>query len=118
MSNKYKILELLKERELTVKEIAESLGFNENEARVYIHRLLEDSLVKGIGKKGRYIIYAATAKENNLENNLELIRKGFIQYNKLFEKLTKSEITKDNLRNLAKEILDFNLIKGIVEMVK
>ena len=114
MSNKYKILELLKERELTVKEIAESLGFNENEARVYIHRLLEDSLVKGIGKKGRYIIYAVTAKKNNLE----LIRKGFIQYNKLFEKLTKSEITKDNLRNLAKEILDFNLIKGIVEMVK
>ena len=65
MSNKYKILELLKEQELTVKEIADKTEFNENEVRVYIHRLLKDNLIKEIGKKNRYIIYTAIEKESN-----------------------------------------------------
>ena len=71
MSNKYKILELLKEQELTVKEIADKTEFNENETRVYIHRLLKDNLIKEIGKKNRYVIYTAIEKESN--NNLQIL---------------------------------------------
>lgn len=68
MSNKYKILELLKEQELTVKEIADKKEFNENEARVYIHRLLKDNLIKEIGKKNRYYIYTTIEKDSNGES--------------------------------------------------
>ncbi len=65
MSNKYKILEMLKQNELTVKEIAENSEFNENEVRTYIHRLLKDNLIKEIGKKNKYFIYTAIEKESN-----------------------------------------------------
>lgn len=51
MSNKYKILELLKGNELTIRDIVENSEFNENEARVYINRLLKENLIKKIGKK-------------------------------------------------------------------
>jgi len=68
MSNKYKILELLKQNELTIKEISDKSEFNENEIRVYIHRLKDDGLIREIGKKNRYIIYAAIEKEN-IENH-------------------------------------------------
>jgi len=67
MSNKHEILELLRANELTVKEIADKTEFNENEVRVYIHRLLEDNLIKEIGKKKRWIIYSAIEKTNNHE---------------------------------------------------
>ena len=63
MSNKHEILELLRTNELTVKEIAERTQFNENEVRVYIHRLLEDNLVKDIGRKNRWILYTAAKKD-------------------------------------------------------
>ena len=65
MSNKYIILDLLKENELTIKEIGDKTKFNENEIRVYIHRLLKDNLIKEIGKKNRYIIYTAIKTEDN-----------------------------------------------------
>ena len=65
MSNKYKILELLKQNELTVKEIADKTEFNENEVRVYVHRLLKDNLIREIGKKNRYCIYTTISKESN-----------------------------------------------------
>lgn len=65
MSNKYKILEILKVNDYTVKEIAENSDFNENEVRTYIHRLLKDGLIKRIGKKERYTIYKAIKKESD-----------------------------------------------------
>lgn len=72
MSNKYKILELLKQEELTIKEIATKTKFSENEVRTYIHRLLEDSLIKEIGKKNRWCIYAAIEKKSS---NLTILLK-------------------------------------------
>ena len=75
MSNKYKILELLKQNELTIKEISDKSEFNENEVRVYVHRLKEDGLIREIGKKNRYIIYAAIEKENNDSHYYGLIDK-------------------------------------------
>jgi len=75
MSNKNKILEILKVNELTVKEIAERTQFNENEVRVYIHRLLEDNLIKEIGKKNRWIIYTAINKNHNFDSDSNLLSK-------------------------------------------
>ena len=65
MGNKEQIYELLKGRELSVKNISEISEFTENEARVYIHRLKDKDLVKETGKRGRYITY--TAKGSELE---------------------------------------------------
>lgn len=68
VSNKYKILELLKEEELTVKKIAEKTEFNIPEIRVYVNRLMKDNLVKKVGKLDRYVIYVAIEKETLIDN--------------------------------------------------
>jgi hypothetical protein len=57
IGNKEKILNMLRGKELTVKEIARSSEFNENETRVYIHRLKKENEIKEVGKEGRSIIY-------------------------------------------------------------
>lgn len=64
MSNKYKILELLKVDKLTVKEIVDKTEFKENDVRTYIHRLLKDNLIKQIGKKDRYCLYEAVENDS------------------------------------------------------
>ena len=74
VSNKYKILELLKGNELAVKEIADKTSFSENEVRTYIHRLLKDKLIKNIGKKNSWVIYTASQKES-MKVNIDLIDK-------------------------------------------
>ena len=81
MSNKYKILELLKGNELTVKEIADKTEFNENEVRVYVNRLMKDNLINKIGKKNRYVLYTVIEKESNTLDT-EILKKmipAFIQ---------------------------------------
>jgi len=93
MSNKYKILELLKEQELTIKEITDKTKFNENEVRTYIHRLLEDNLIKDIGKKNRWIIYTAIEKTpNNIDTYiLKKILPKFIELEVKLENTTERE---------------------------
>jgi len=97
MSNKYKILELLKNEEYTVKEIAENSEFNENEVRTYIHRLKEKNLIKEIGKKNRYIIYAAKEKESNTMILKQL-------YNLMVNKMQFIKVPNDNDIELIKKI--------------
>lgn len=107
MSNKYKILELLKQNELTVKEIADKTDFNENEVRVYIHRLLKDNLIEEIGKKNRYCIYAAikTIPEETSDNK-ELL--GIIKiYNLLFAKITRNHKILDSIEKADNSIIEF-----------
>lgn len=58
MTNKEKILELLKEKDLTIEDMAKALKLTENEIRVYINRLKAKDKVKSIGKRGRYKIYS------------------------------------------------------------
>jgi predicted ArsR family transcriptional regulator len=58
MTNKEKILELLKEKDLTIEDMAKTLKLTENEIRVYINRLKVKNKVKSIGKRGRYKIYS------------------------------------------------------------
>jgi len=117
MLNKDKILEKLKGNELTVKELADNSDFNENEIRTYIHRLIDNKLVEKIGKKNRWVIYKAISKESI--NDLDKFRNGFNQYHILFKKLTKTDVTVENLKDLAKDTLDFNLLKQLEkELVK
>lgn len=59
MGNKEKILEMLKENELTVKDISQKLEISENAVNVYIVRLRKENRLKKIGKKERYNIYIA-----------------------------------------------------------
>ena len=70
MSNKEKILEMLKGEELTVKKIAEDLELTEKAVHVYICRLREKKLIKKVGKINRYNIYTSIQKENNIESYL------------------------------------------------
>lgn len=105
MSNKYKILEMLKQNELTVKEIAENSEFNENEVRTYVHRLLKDNLIKEIGKKNRYYIYTAIEKEPN-ENLRKFLKK-------LYEFMSNEE--KCELRNITES--DITFLTKIKEMI-
>lgn len=66
--NKEKILKMLMEKELTVKEIAQDLNLKENAVNVYISRLKKERLIERIGKKNRYNIYATIKKEQNKES--------------------------------------------------
>ena len=119
MSNKYKILELLKGNELTVKEIADKTEFNENEVRVYVNRLMKDNLINKIGKKNRYVLYTAIEKELYNNKEFEILRKGYLQLNTLFESLTKNakDLLKNNqlsyFKQLIQENIDINLIKHL-----
>lgn len=74
MSNKEKILKMLSEKELTVKEIAEDLDLKENAVNVYICRLRNDNLIKKVGNKNRYNIYTSIKTEQKQVDN-ELVDK-------------------------------------------
>ncbi len=58
------------------------------------------------GKKGKAYLYSL--KENSI-NPIQ----SFLQYHELFKKLTKTEISKENLMKLAEETLDFSKIKEL-----
>lgn len=125
MSNKYKILELLNQESLTIQEIANKTEFNQNEVRVYIYRLKKDNLVKELGKKNRFIIYTAAEKNHQNNNEFIKIRKGYQQFNSLFEKLMKNatKLLRESQINMFKQMIreniEINLIKEInSEMVK
>lgn len=98
LSNKEKIYDILKGNRLTIKDIAERTKFNENEVRVYIHRLKEKSLVKEVSKEGRWVIYSAIEQEKEFDNSkiidtnilLKMIPK-FIEYGIKLDTTTEKE---------------------------
>ncbi|MFX0029654.1 MAG: roadblock/LC7 domain-containing protein [Candidatus Hermodarchaeota archaeon] len=57
LSNKDRILNLLKSLPLTSDEIAEKLMLNKQDARTYLLRLKKEGKIKILGKKGRNYIY-------------------------------------------------------------
>lgn len=94
---------MLKKKELTIKEIADNTEFNENQTRVYIHRLLNDNLIKEIGKKNRYIIYAAVEKEDNILDT-QILKKMILPFikNNIELDLENNEI--ERIKNLFQEV--------------
>lgn len=75
MSKKDIILDLLAQKRLTVKEIAEILpNDDENKVRVYINRLKKEGKIKLDGKtEDRFKIYKAVDIQDNLEKVVENI---------------------------------------------
>ena len=57
LSNKDRILNLLKLESLTSKEIAKRLSLSEQDTRTYLLRLKKEDNIKTLGKKGRFYIY-------------------------------------------------------------
>lgn len=98
LSNKEKILEMLKDNELTVKEIAERLNLKENAINVYICRLKDDNLIEKIGKKNRYNIYTAIKQVDKLQT----LKIGILEFNKLMS-IVKPEIPLNIDKNKIKE---------------
>jgi len=101
LSNKEKILKLLKGNKLTVKEIANKTDFNENEVRTYIHRLIKDNLVKTVGKDSRWVNYTAMKQVNKLQT----LKNGILELNKLMS-ITKPKIPSDIDKNKIREAVE------------
>ncbi len=59
LSNKERILNLLKSKGLTSRQIAEKLKLSKQDTRTYLLRLKKENKIKTLGKKGRYYIYTA-----------------------------------------------------------
>lgn len=95
MGNKEKILEILTENELSIKDISQRLGINENEVRVYINRLYKEGKVKKIGKKERSTIYKVVNSEINMKNRI------------IHDKIDKLEKEKKELKEHIKFLMDF-----------
>jgi len=85
--------------------IADKTEFNGNEVRVYIHRLKNDSLIKEIGKKNRYIIYDAIERGPN--ENFQILLKDL--YNLMNNKM-------DFVKTPGNQ--DIELIKNIELVIK
>ena len=83
MSNKEKILEMLRDKELTVKNIAQELDLKENAVNVYIGRLKNEKKIKKVGKIERYNIYKAIQKGDNVQ----ILKNGILELNKLMSVL-------------------------------
>lgn len=124
MSNKYQVLEILKGNNLTIKQIHERLKFTTDKKknmamiRTYLHRLKEEGLVREVTRDKQWVIYTAIEKGPQNKDLLNKLKSGFLQYNSLFQNLIQSEISKENLRKLAKENLDISLIKELMEMIQ
>ncbi len=101
MSNKEKILKLLKDNELTVKEIAVKMNLKENAINVYISRLRKDNLIKKVGNKNRYNIYTVIQKENKLQT----LKRGILEFNKLMS-IIKPKIPLNIDKNKIKEAIE------------
>lgn len=114
MSNKYKILELLKGNGFTVKEIADKTEFNENEVRVYVHRLLKKNLIKEIGKKNRYCIYTVIEKESNDSIRINKLKQVLRVYDKLFRDNIDYVMNNEKMSQFIQDHEDFDLIGEVL----
>jgi len=122
-SIKNKIYLILIQKRLIITDIKKELkkhyeiDISESDIRVYLKRLFDKKKIKKLERDGRYVVYTAIKKESM--NDLDKFRNGFNQYHTLFKKLTKTDVTVENLKDLAKDTLDFNLLKQLEkEMVK
>ncbi len=67
MSKKEQILELLKQKPLTSKEISDKLGFEEQETRTYLLRLKKANKIYSLEKRGRFNVYSIVEKIGSKE---------------------------------------------------
>jgi len=86
MSDKQKILDLLKESELTTLQIKEKLDLSIDIIRTNVWRLKHENKIKEIGRDGRFIIYVAVKKEDPIIL-LKQLNEIMIEYMKVIKKL-------------------------------
>lgn len=113
MSKKEKILELLKEENLTSKEIAIKLQFKETETRVYLLRLIKEKKIKSIGKKGRFKIYSIIKKANSEE--LALIQELKFDLAHLYNLIKYKMIIRPEINLLPEDEIFLEKIKNKIE---
>lgn len=71
MSKRSKILDLLKENELTTKEIQNKTNYDIKIIWTYISQFTNEGKIKKVGNKKRFPIYTAIKKENmGVDNDL------------------------------------------------
>ena len=91
LSNKDRILNLLKSEDLSSKEIADKLSLSKQDARTYLLRLKKEDKIKILGKKGRYNIYSYKTPSNKevpyiTTDLLAHAIKEYIEFNPSFKK--------------------------------
>ena len=86
LSKKDQILEFLKNKEKTIIEISQALGFKEDFVRTTVIRLKNPKtpLIREIGKKNKYIIYTTVGVETPID--AEILKK-------MIPEFIKNEIT-------------------------
>ncbi len=103
MTDKQKILDLLKESELTTLQIEERLGISIDIIRTNVWRLKHENKIKEIGKDGKFKIYMAIKKEDPV-----------ILLKQLYDFM--SDENKCTVKNFHEK--DFELVQNIKEMIK
>jgi len=116
MSNKYKILELLKGNKLTIKDLNEKIKFkkdskeNMNFIRTYIHRLKKENLIREINKDGSYIIYTAIEKglngEGLLDGNSNSVMKDFKRLYQIMNVFLLPKINENKIAEIPNSVLE------------
>ena len=74
LSNKDRILNLLKTHSLTSNEIADKLNLSKQDTRTYLLRLKKEEKIKTLGKRGRHYIYTyktlVHSEKSQIDTNL------------------------------------------------
>lgn len=105
LSNKERILEMLRDKELTVKDIAQELDLKENAVNVYICRLRNEKKIKKIGKIERYNVY--TSIQVNPLDFIQLLRF-------LYEFMGDFMVLKEGITIPEQKVLSVKKIKELI----
>ena len=70
LSNKDRILNLLKKAALTSNDIANRLSLSKQDTRTYLLRLKKAEKIKTLGKRGRHYIYTYKAPSDTEESHI------------------------------------------------
>ena len=118
MSFRSKVLDLLKEKECTSKDIQTALGGDLKLIQVYLNEFKNEGKIKKIGNEGKFFIYRVVENDNYSK-----LKKGYTQFNILFKELTEqahkiiNNNQIDNFKQLINENINIELIKELnVEM--
>ncbi|MCK4286435.1 MAG: hypothetical protein KAX18_09550, partial [Candidatus Lokiarchaeota archaeon] len=71
LSNKDRILNLLKTNSLTSNEIAGKLNLSKQDTRTYLLRLKKGEKIKTLGKRGRHYIYTYKAPVDSEKSHID-----------------------------------------------
>lgn len=91
MTDKQKILDLLKESKLTTLQLEEKLDLSIDIIRTNVWRLKHENKIKEIGRDGRFIIYTAITKEDPVIL-LKQLNEIMIEYMKPIKKLPEDKL--------------------------